>query len=283
VVFKKVHFIFATSFLFLGLLSPVTMTQASKSESNDIPKGRCAKISGRHGLYRNRLQIFPNKSLTIGKSVEGRRIWAEHWGSVDGPQVLVVGQVHGNECTPGFLVNEFRRNSSQNFGYWIIPTLNPDGLARHSRRNANNVDLNRDGVIQRATETRTLLAFTKKHRPILTIHLHSPSGWIGHFNGGLSREICLRVSKRSNMQCRGAGRSKESNSAFLWEGQAKEIPGHQSVLIEMPRVSPREAPSTPKQWVVEKNKRDALKISRQIGIAMRRALSQLLPQDGPHR
>jgi hypothetical protein len=270
---KKTSFIIASGLILTLLLSPVNSTQASKYESTDIPQGRCANISGRHGLYRNNLKVLPNKLLPIGKSVQGRRIWAEHWGSTDGPQVLIVGQIHGNECTPGFLVNEFRKNSSGAFGYWIIPTLNPDGLARHSRRNANNIDLNRDGIHRRATETRTLLAFTKKHRPILSIHLHSPGGWIGHFNGTLSRNICMRMSKLSGMQCRGAGRSKEINSAFLWEGQAKVLPGHQSVLIELPRVSSREASSAPKKWVVESNRRDVLRISQEIRTALQQAFS----------
>jgi len=269
---KMISFIVASGLILTLLLLPVNSTQASKYESADIPKGRCGEITGRHGVYRNTLKVLPNKLLPIGKSVQGRRIWAEHWGSMDGPQVLIVGQIHGNECTPGFLVNEFRKNSSESFGYWLIPTLNPDGLARHSRRNANNIDLNRDGIQKRAIETRTLLAFTKKHRPILSIHLHSPSGWIGHFNGDLSRNICMRMSKLSGLKCRGAGRAKEMNSAFLWEAQAKVIQGHQSLLIELPRVSSRETSSAPKKWVVDANRRDVVKISKEIRTALQQTL-----------
>ncbi len=93
--------------------------------------------------------------FSLGKSWEGRDIWA--WQLGDGSRTIVlVGGIHG-----GFegntvmlaeqLVDHFRRNPAeilQGIRLIIIPLANPDGLARGSglegRFNARGVDLNRN-------------------------------------------------------------------------------------------------------------------------------------------
>jgi murein peptide amidase A len=57
--------------------------------------------------------------------------------------VLVVGCIHGNECA-GMAVVRALRLSHPGEDLWLVPTLDPDGLARGVRQNARGVDLNRN-------------------------------------------------------------------------------------------------------------------------------------------
>ncbi len=89
--------------------------------------------------------------LTLGRSGAGRPITAVKIG--DGPRKFVlVGDAHGGPEANTFqlaseLADHFRNNPDEvppSVRLYIIPTLNPDGLALGSRFNANGVDLNRN-------------------------------------------------------------------------------------------------------------------------------------------
>ena len=218
----------------------------SPASTSDIPAGVCdTLVQGSLG-YKNLTGRQPNAYEKIGSSVGGRGIFAEHWGSFEGPQVLVIGQVHGDECSPAFFVEQVRLKDPLNYGVWLIPTLNPDGLVKHSRKNANNVDLNRDGYAASQPETRALLGFTKRVRPSLSIHMHSPYAWAGFHNGELAFDLANEFSKAAGWGYpSNAGELSDSKRAFLWQGQAKILPGHQSVLVELPAISPKEAAGAP--------------------------------------
>jgi predicted deacylase len=89
--------------------------------------------------------------LTIGSSAQGRPITAVRIG--DGPRkFVIVGDTHGGpEANTYVLTNQlidfFRGNPAsvpQNVRLYLIPTINPDGLALGTRFDANGVDLNRN-------------------------------------------------------------------------------------------------------------------------------------------
>jgi predicted deacylase len=89
--------------------------------------------------------------LTLGTSGAGRPITAVRIG--DGPRKLVlVGDTHGGPEANTFqlatrLAEHFRTNPAEvppAVRLYIIPTLNPDGLALDTRFNAGGVDLNRN-------------------------------------------------------------------------------------------------------------------------------------------
>lgn len=93
--------------------------------------------------------------FSIGQSWEGRDIWAWQFG--DGPtSIVLVGGIHGGAEAnttrlAELLVSHFYQNPAQvlpGIHLYIIPTANPDGLARGSslagRLNARQVDLNRN-------------------------------------------------------------------------------------------------------------------------------------------
>jgi hypothetical protein len=89
--------------------------------------------------------------LTLGTSTQGRPITAVQIS--DGPRKLVlVGNAHGGPERNTFelstqLAAYFRANPTavpEDVRLYIIPTLNPDGLALGTRQNVNGVDLNRN-------------------------------------------------------------------------------------------------------------------------------------------
>ncbi len=87
----------------------------------------------------------------IGYSVQGRPIIAYRIGQ--GPiKVVLVGNIHGDmESNTYFLARQllahFQAHPNQvpaEVSLWILPTMNPDGLATGHRWNAHDVDLNRN-------------------------------------------------------------------------------------------------------------------------------------------
>jgi len=81
-------------------------------------------------------------ALVVGHSVRARPIVVVH---VPGPgaRILVVGAIHGNE-TAGIAVVRALRRSHTRADLWLVPALNPDGVALGTRQNADGVDLNRN-------------------------------------------------------------------------------------------------------------------------------------------
>jgi len=86
----------------------------------------------------------PQEQL-IGRSVQGRPIYAEELGSRGGRAVLVVGCIDGNEPAGIAIVRELARlGAPSGVDLWLVPVLNPDGLAAGTLGNADGVDLNRN-------------------------------------------------------------------------------------------------------------------------------------------
>jgi protein MpaA len=84
--------------------------------------------------------------LLLGRSVEGRPITAFALGDLDSRyRMLVVGCIHGNEPAGIAVADGLSRVAPpREFALWVVPDLNPDGVAAHSRGNAHGVDLNRN-------------------------------------------------------------------------------------------------------------------------------------------
>ena len=87
------------------------------------------------------------RDSVLGRSVDGRPIRVTRIGAPTAPvKVLVVGAIHGNE-TAGLAVTALLRREAPEIPgaeLWIVPTINPDGVAADSRHNAHGVDLNRN-------------------------------------------------------------------------------------------------------------------------------------------
>ena len=134
----------------------------------------------------------------IGHSVQGRPIRAVEKGNPDAARtVVVIGQMHGDERagvrTARFIIRHVRVSSGTDL--WVVPTMNPDGLAHHTRQNARGVDLNRNWPMnwrpgargatypgRRAAsepETRAMMAFLDELRPRFVTSIHQPYGAVG--------------------------------------------------------------------------------------------------------
>lgn len=133
------------------------------------------------------------KRIVIGHSRQGRPIIAKRQGDPKAAKVLLVtGQMHGDETRAPLVVDAVRRlTPPKGVAIWTIRTLNPDGAARGTRRNARDVDLNRNfpfrwsaSVVRpgpRAAseeETRATVAFLSKLRPDALVSFHQPYGLI---------------------------------------------------------------------------------------------------------
>jgi protein MpaA len=132
-------------------------------------------------------------SQLIGHSVRGRAIVAYERGDPSGPVTLVVGVVHGTEPAGLAVVSRLMHvRLPPRVHLWLVPTMNPDGLAAGTRQNAHGVDLNRnwptawvpngrpwDGYYSgprpmSEPENRALRAFILRIKPALTIWYHQP-------------------------------------------------------------------------------------------------------------
>src|SRR6266496_702733 len=87
----------------------------------------------------------PARTVLLGRSWQGRPIRAVEVGNPAGTRVLVVGCIHGNETAGIAIADALEHLSSPpDLDLWIVPDLNPDGVAAGSRQNAHGVDLNRN-------------------------------------------------------------------------------------------------------------------------------------------
>jgi protein MpaA len=85
----------------------------------------------------------------IGLSVQGRPLDAWRFGPEGAPALLVVGGMHGDEPSSVAATVELGRRLATGtvaagIPVWLVPAINPDGLARGHKNSARDVDLNRN-------------------------------------------------------------------------------------------------------------------------------------------
>lgn len=133
------------------------------------------------------------RTVVIGQSRQGRGIIATRQGDPRAAKVLViVGQMHGDERRAPLVVDRVRRlTPPPGVAMWTIRTLNPDGAAHRTRRNARDVDINRNfpfgwssHVVRPGPragsepETRAVMRFLTAVRPDALVSFHQPFGLI---------------------------------------------------------------------------------------------------------
>ncbi len=131
--------------------------------------------------------------VVVGHSVRRRPIVAYERGNPAAPATVVVGVIHGDEPAGLGVISLLRRMPLPGGVHlWLVPTVNPDGLAAGTRQNAHGVDLNRNwpaGWVPNGRpwngyysgprplsepENRAMRAFLLRVRPALTIWYHQP-------------------------------------------------------------------------------------------------------------
>jgi len=144
----------------------------------------------------------------VGESVRGRPIRIVERGDPDpAHRILVVGNIHGNEPA-GISIAERLESMPlpAETDLWLIDTSNPDGVAAHTRTNADGVDLNRnfpwhwqrigrpgDRYYSGPTplsepESRLLVRLIEHLRPQVTIWFHQPYGVVDESGGDVAIE-----------------------------------------------------------------------------------------------
>ena len=155
----------------------------------------------------------------FGRSVEKRPLTAyileNDTPAATDDVTLIYAAVHGNEtATPG-VIERLRAHLKLHPGNLLgrrvilVPVLNPDGLAKKSRRNARNVDINRNypGTWRQARrgeafkpgsgpasepETQAMIALVSKYKPRKLVSIHQPLNCMipsGQLGGELARAM----------------------------------------------------------------------------------------------
>ncbi|ALJ01528.1 peptidase M14 [Rufibacter tibetensis] len=123
----------------------------------------------------------------VGKSVEKRDIYLIKAGTGK-TKVMLWSQMHGDEPTAtmalldifNFLqasdgLDSIRQEILSNTTLYIVPMLNPDGAQRFIRRNALNIDLNRDAIRLQSPEAKLLKSLRDEIKPDFGFNLHDQS------------------------------------------------------------------------------------------------------------
>ena len=160
----------------------------------------------------------------LGRSWEGRPIEVVHLAG-EGPRILVVGCIHGNECE-GIEVTRLLERSAPTADLWLVHQLNPDGHVRRSRGNAHGIDLNRDFLAATQRETRIARKLILRLRPDLTIWFHQPQSVVRAW--GRSRAIARLYAQRARVPYRSL--AWPPGSASRWQNGI----GQQSFVVELP-------------------------------------------------
>ncbi|MBK7428176.1 MAG: hypothetical protein IPI60_14740 [Saprospiraceae bacterium] len=125
----------------------------------------------------------------IGFSFEGREILLLKIGHGDTP-VLLWSQMHGDEPTATMAIMDlckffaqsdsldyFKNKIKNDLSIYIIPMLNPDGAEIYKRRNALDIDLNRDAMMLESPESKILKQIRDSLNPKFGFNLHDQSAY----------------------------------------------------------------------------------------------------------
>jgi hypothetical protein len=120
----------------------------------------------------------------VGKSLENREIFLFSIGEGK-TNVLLWSQMHGDESTATMALfdlfnffsaddnfNDFRKKLLKRLKIYIVPMLNPDGAELFQRRNALNIDLNRDALRLEYPESKILKGLRDSLKPKFAFNLH---------------------------------------------------------------------------------------------------------------
>ena len=160
----------------------------------------------------------------LGRSYQGRPIQAIHVRG-DGPRVLVIGCIHGDECE-GIEVTRLLARSHPAADLWLVHQLNPDGYAARRRTNAHGVDLNRDFREATQRETRIARKLILRLRPDVTIWFHQPQSVVRAW--GASRATARRYARLAGVPYRSL--VWPPGSASRWQNGI----GQTSFVVELP-------------------------------------------------
>lgn len=182
------------------------------------------------GIWPGSATLGAEEVRVIGTSQQGRPLRALRYGS--GPKVvLVVGVTHGDEeAGLRVLLRTAASGVPADVTLWVVPAVNPDGLALDQRFLANGADPNRAAPSQR--EQAALAAFARSVRPRTGVYFHQNYGWVGGSGASMEPAGAYHAVARLGTLNRSGDCEK---TGFLWCPIDDEL-GSSSVLVELPDV-----------------------------------------------
>lgn len=161
----------------------------------------------------------------LGRSWQGRPIQAIHVPG-DGPLILVVGCIHGDECEGLEVTRLLARARGEPVDLWLLPNLNPDGFARQARGNSRGVDLNRDFDKFSQRETRIARDLIRRLRPEVTLWFHQPQAVVRSW--GRNQATARRYARLAGVPYRSL--AWPPGSASRWQNGLGQV----SFVVELP-------------------------------------------------
>lgn len=247
-------------------------------------------IQSEHGIAGDSAWGYSSRTLcqivsSIGTTVKGRSITSYRFGT--GPNVILfVGATHGNEAGTYQLlslwVDELEakaRSIPADRTVIVIPALNRDGLTSGSRRNANNVDLNRNfptadwkadvtmpggEMVQGGggsgplsePESQAIANYTVSLSPRLVLTYHSTGSLVTPNEAGVSSAYASTYSSISGYYVSpksSASETFEYDTTGAYEDWLYEKPGIAAVLIELgSHTAPSASRNFPAMWAMLK-------------------------------
>lgn len=190
----KRHFLSLALFLSLGITGAWAQTTTPRlgilELKNAFEKYQELSIKDRRFTHADLQPLIQKHSVQfevnpLGKSVLGKSISSLNWGSGE-TKVMLWSQMHGNESTAtmalfdlfnflegkGDKYEELRKLLKSQLQLKFIPMLNPDGADAFKRRNALDIDLNRDAISLISPEAVILKKARDDFEPEFGFNLH---------------------------------------------------------------------------------------------------------------
>lgn len=187
------------------------------------------------------------RTLVLGYSVQHRPITAIEMGDPDSPaRAVIVGCIDGNEPAGIVIAKALAAGPvPAEAEVWVIPKLNPDGVAAGTLGNAHGVDLNRNFPYRwqplgppgspfyagphplSEPESRIAAALVRRLRPRLTIYYHQHLDVVDDSQG--PRSIERRYARVAGLPL--SRLSDDPGSATGWQDH---LLGPTAFVVELP-------------------------------------------------
>jgi protein MpaA len=184
-------------------------------------------------------------TLLIGRSSQGRAITATLVGDPAARvRILVVGCIHGDEPAGIAVARRLLHvRPPRGVALWIVPVLNPDGLAAATRQNGRGVDLNRnfpwrwrdlEGTFDSGArplsepESRAAAALIRRVRPTVSVWYHQHLGVVDESGGSVSVE--RKYARKTGLPLRRL--TRYPGSVASWENRI--LRGSTAFVVELP-------------------------------------------------